>query len=84
MNNEQDEWVCTECGYTSTIRFVGDICPNCGMTYWRCSMCGFTMVDAVPPDVCPECHENCEFINLGCYIPGWKQTDALNSNFLGN
>ena len=80
MKYEYDEWICTECGYTSTSRFVGDICPRCGMTYWHCSMCGFTMVGAAVPNVCPECHAKCEFTNLGCYIPGWREADAFDLN----
>jgi rubrerythrin len=81
VRNEQDNWICTECGYTSSKRFVGDICPNCGMTYWHCKVCGYTMVSAVCPDVCPDCNAKGEFINITCYIPGWREVDALNSNF---
>lgn len=82
MNNEYDVWTCTECGYTSTHRFIGDICPRCGMTYWHCRMCGFTMVSAAAPDICPECNAKCEFINMTCYIPGWRDSEPINSNFL--
>jgi rubrerythrin len=81
MKNEHDVWMCTECGHTAVKRFIGDICPRCGMTYWRCRACGFTMVGAVSPDVCPECHAKCEFINITCYIPGWREADAIHSNF---
>ena len=70
MKNEHDEWTCTACGYCSTSRFIGDICPRCGMTYWHCRVCGFTMPDVACPDVCPECHAKCKFTNITCYIPG--------------
>ena len=32
MENKLDKWVCDLCGYTSSGRFVGDICPKCGLT----------------------------------------------------
>ncbi len=83
MKNDQDMWMCTECGYTSAERFIGDICPNCGMTYWHCNTCGYTVVGAVSPVVCPECHAKCEFVNIGCYIPGWSEADILNPSFFG-
>jgi rubrerythrin len=76
MNDENEFWVCTECGYSSTRRFVKDICPRCGMTYWHCSVCGFTLIGTVAPDVCPECQAAREFINISCYIPGWREADV--------
>ena len=82
MNNEHDVWTCTECGYTSTNRFSGDICPRCGMTYWRCSECGFTFIAAAPPDLCPECGVPCNFINITCYIPGWREIETGNPDYL--
>lgn len=81
MNNEHDVWTCTECGYSSTNRFIGDICPRCGMTYWRCSECGFTTVSIAPPDVCPECSIPSDFVNITCYIPGWREVETINQNF---
>jgi rubrerythrin len=81
MQNEQDLWMCTECGYTSTDRFIGDICPRCGLTYWQCPVCGFTMVGATASVVCPECQTESEFINISCYIPGWREADIVNSSF---
>jgi rubrerythrin len=81
MNNEHDVWTCTECGHTATNRFIGDICPRCGMTYWRCSECGFTFVAAAPPDLCPECSVPCEFVNITCYIPGWRESETVNPDF---
>ena len=82
MNNENDVWTCTECGYTSTNRFIGDVCPRCGMTYWRCSECGFTFVASAPPDLCPECGVPRDFVNITCYIPGWRKVETINSNSL--
>jgi len=69
MENNQENSVCAFCGYTADGRFVGDICPNCGLTYWKCSKCGFTLTAAVAPDDCPECGEKCNFKNITCYTP---------------
>ncbi len=69
MENRQENWTCARCGYTSNGRFVGDICPQCGLTYWKCSNCHFTITAAKPPDVCPQCQETCGFINITCYTP---------------
>jgi rubrerythrin len=69
MQNEPKKWVCAHCGYTSSGRFSGDICPECGLTYWRCSQCGFLITSMAPPDVCPECKAQCEFVNVTCYLP---------------
>jgi rubrerythrin len=81
VKNEKEKWICTECGYASTNRFDGDICPRCGMTYWHCRVCGFTVVGAASPNVCPECHAKCEFINITCYIPEWREAEAVNPYF---
>jgi rubrerythrin len=70
MRNKPDKWMCAHCGYSSQGKFVGDICPNCGLTYWKCSGCGFLITAETPPDVCPECGEKCGFKNVSCYIPG--------------
>ena len=69
MDTKPDKWVCALCDYTSSEKFVGDICPKCGLTYWKCAECGFLVTAAAPPDVCPECGAKCEFINVTCYIP---------------
>ena len=69
MENNQDKWVCAHCGYTASGKFVGDICPQCGLTFWKCSKCGFLVTVATPPDVCPECGEKCAFVNVTCYTP---------------
>jgi rubrerythrin len=82
MKNEHDAWVCTECGYTAYNRFISDICPRCGMTYWMCSACGFTFVASARPGCCPECGENCNFVNITCYIPGWMDAEIITPNFL--
>ena len=55
MAEKQDNWECAHCGYTADGRFVGDICPQCGLTYWKCEKCGFLITVEKPPDVCPEC-----------------------------
>jgi rubrerythrin len=69
MQTEQKQWTCVRCGFTSSDRFVGDICPECGLTYWKCSQCGFLVTTEKPPMVCPECGSKCEFINVTCYLP---------------
>ena len=60
---------CSLCGYTAAGEFVGDICPNCGLTYWKCDGCGLTITAATLPDACPSCGEKCSFRNVTCYIP---------------
>jgi hypothetical protein len=52
------------------------------MTYWHCSVCGFTLIGTIAPDVCPECRTAREFINIGCYIPEWREADVINPPFL--
>jgi rubredoxin len=69
MQNDPKKWACAHCGYTSTGQFVGDICPQCGLTYWKCSHCGYTITAPQPPDTCPECGEKCQFVNITCYTP---------------
>ena len=60
---------CTFCGYTSTGKFIGDICPQCGLTYFKCNKCGYLITAAIPPTICPHCGEKCEFKNVTCYTP---------------
>jgi rubrerythrin len=69
MGKEQQKHTCALCGYTADGRFVGDICPECGLTYWKCSKCGFLVTAGKPPDVCPKCDEKCDFIDVTCYTP---------------
>jgi rubrerythrin len=78
MDQDQMLWICTECGFTSSERFSGDICPRCRMTYWMCDECGFTMVAATPPDFCPECGAPCNFTNITCYIPELGTPDIID------
>ena len=66
MENDQETWECAQCGYTSSGKFEGDICPECEQTYWKC---GFLMTAAMPPELCPQCKEKCEFLNVTCYTP---------------
>jgi rubrerythrin len=70
MEKDKKEWTCAHCGYTADGRFVGDICPECGLTYWRCGKCGVLYTASVPPDVCPECGEKCSFKDVTCHVPG--------------
>jgi rubrerythrin len=69
MGKEQQKHTCALCGYTAAGRFVGDICPECGLTYWKCSKCGFLVTAGKPPDVCLRCDEKCNFIDVTCYTP---------------
>jgi rubrerythrin len=61
--------VCGICGYTANGRFVGDICPKCGLTYWRCANCGYTFSAKMAPDACSKCGEACSFKDVTCYTP---------------
>jgi rubrerythrin len=69
MAEKEKNWVCAHCGYTADGRFVGDICPQCNLTYWKCAECGFLVTAGAPPAVCPECGEKCDFLNVTCYTP---------------
>lgn len=40
-----------------------------GSPYWRCSNCRYTIQAKIPPDLCPSCHQNCQFLDVTCYIP---------------
>ena len=79
MENKEEKLACAHCGYEADGRFVGDICPQCGLTYWKCSKCGFTITAANPPDACPECGEKCDFINITCYTPECGGPDHIDS-----
>jgi len=69
MEDKKQKYVCAHCGYMEDGKFIGDICPGCGLTYWKCHNCGFLITAAVPPDVCPECGKRDNFLNATCYIP---------------
>ena len=69
MGNEQEKMTCAHCGHTASGKFVGDICPQCGLTYWKCAECGFLITAAKPPRVCTSCGEKCDFLNVTCYTP---------------
>lgn len=58
MDEKKNAMECALCGYKASGEFVGDICPECGLTYWRCSSCGYTITAPSPPELCPECKEN--------------------------
>jgi len=69
MQDTQDKWICSHCGYTAAGQFEGDICPRCGLTFWKCGNCGFLVTASIPPNVCPQCNMKCEFLNVTCYTP---------------
>jgi rubrerythrin len=71
MTNSEKEMKmeCALCGFTANGKFVGDICPQCNMTYWKCSECGYTITAANFPETWPSCHNKCDFRNITCYTP---------------
>ncbi len=68
-SKKTESWTCAHCGYSASGRFVGDICPECGLTYWKCAKCGFTFTAGSLPKACPGCGEKCDFKNITCYTP---------------
>lgn len=60
---------CSQCGYSSAVKFDNDICPQCGLTYWKCSNCGYLLTAKKPPETCTSCNQKCNFINVTCYTP---------------
>ena len=81
MDKDENLWICTECGYTSSERFANDICPRCCKTYWMCDGCGFTVIAGLPPDFCPECGAQGNFTNRTCYVPEMGASDMHDVNF---
>jgi rubrerythrin len=79
MEQKAREMQCALCGHTSAGKFVGDICPDCGLTYWKCHNCGYTITAPAPPEVCPECHEKCDFFNITCYTPRMWRSEPYRS-----
>jgi len=66
------EYMCKNCGYSATRRFINDICPHCGLTDWRCGICGYIITATVSCKKCPECGEGkFNFTNITAYIPDW-------------
>jgi desulfoferrodoxin-like iron-binding protein len=45
--------------------------------HWQCSKCHYVLQAPQPPETCPSCHENCQFVDVTCYIPecGFSGTD---------
>jgi rubrerythrin len=69
MAGDPQKYTCALCGYSSSGKFVGDICPKCGLTYWKCGHCGFLVTASKPPVTCSQCGQKCEFRNVTCYLP---------------
>lgn len=69
MEQKDRTMQCNLCGYTASGKFVGDICPQCSLTYWKCHNCSFTFTAPGPPEQCPQCNEQCDFLNVTCYTP---------------
>ena len=78
METRVQQTVCAICGYTAAGRFVGDICPNCGLTYWKCGECGFTLTAGKMPEECPECGKKCTFKDVTCYTPDCGGPDNID------
>lgn len=73
-----DQYVCKNCGYSSSRKFNDDICPVCCLTDWKCAFCSYTFTCEAPGDVCPECGKVYRFENITSYIPDWGIQDPLN------
>ncbi|MEO0078958.1 MAG: rubredoxin-like domain-containing protein [candidate division WOR-3 bacterium] len=43
--------------------------PTAGAPYWKCSNCKYVLQAAQPPETCPSCQQNCQFVDVTCYIP---------------
>jgi len=69
MADKEREMECALCGYSASGKFVGDICPQCNLTYWKCPKCGFMISAGNPPDTCPSCGQPGDFRNVSCYTP---------------
>jgi rubrerythrin len=55
MADDPQKYTCAHCGYESSGKFVGDICPKCGLTYWKCGHRGFLITASKAPVTCPQC-----------------------------
>ena len=78
MKEGQEKWICAHCGYTAFGKFVGDICPQCHLTFWKCGKCGFLLTAKTPPVTCPQCREKCDFLNVTCYTPECGGPDLVD------
>jgi desulfoferrodoxin-like iron-binding protein len=47
-----------------------------GLPYWKCSNCKYVLQAAQPPEICPSCQQNCQFVDVTCYIPECGFTGA--------
>jgi rubrerythrin len=83
MKKNEKDYTCALCGHTASGKFVGDICPNCGLTYWKCGNCGFTFTAATLPEACPGCGAKCDFRNVTCYIPECGGPGHIDPRLLG-
>ena len=45
------------------------VAPAPDAPYWKCSSCRYVLQAAQPPEVCPSCQQNCQFVDVTCYIP---------------
>lgn len=50
------------------------------MGVWKCNNCGNTLDVQAPPETCPSCKQNCEFVDVSCYIPECGGQDSGNMN----
>jgi desulfoferrodoxin-like iron-binding protein len=57
---------------------VAKVAPAAPAPYWKCSNCNYVLEAAQPPEVCPSCQQNCQFVDVTCYIPecGFSGLDA--------
>jgi len=54
------------------------VAADAGTPYWKCSNCQYVLQAAQPPETCPSCQQNCQFVDVTCYIPecGFTGADA--------
>jgi rubredoxin len=50
------------------------------MTTWKCTKCGNTVSSDAPPETCPTCREQCEYVDVTCYIPECGGSASGNIN----
>jgi len=48
---------------------VADAAPPANAPYWKCSNCRYVLQTLQPPEVCPSCQQQCQFVDVTCYIP---------------
>lgn len=55
---------------------VPQVAADAHTPYWKCSNCQYVLQAVQPPEVCPSCQQNCQFVDVTCYIPECGFTGA--------